>query len=79
MRKLIIFIAVTLIFIIGAFPACSSKTDSEEEKGRIEKMTEETGKKIVDKIQSPIDQARNVQGLEDKRLGGVEDQLKEME
>jgi hypothetical protein len=60
-------VIVSLIFI---FPiGCSKNNDQQtEEKGRIEKMTDEAAETIEKKIQTPLDKARATQNLGNERV-----------
>ena len=51
--------------------------DDEKEKGAIEKMTEKTAQDIVNKIQTPIDRAKNAKEIEEDRAKKMDEMLKE--
>ena len=61
--------AFVLSFTI-AFTGCSKQEEEQavEEKGSIEKMTDEAADKAVKKIRTPINKARDTSNLGDERL-----------
>jgi hypothetical protein len=52
--------------------SCSNGNNSEEEKGKIETMTEEIGQEAVRMIKTPIDKAQAVADQEEKRAREME-------
>lgn len=68
-HKFFILPAVILLFFM-AFAGCSKQDDEQavEEKGRIEKMTDEAADQAVKKIRTPIEKARDTGNLGDQRM-----------
>ena len=64
------FLGAALFSFLLVLPAGCSKNDEQqvEEKGRIEKMTDQAAETAVKKIRTPMDKARATQNLGDKRL-----------
>ena len=63
------FGAVSVIFLLVLPAGCSKNEDHEaEEKGSIEKMTDQAAETAVKKIRTPKDKARATQSLGDDRL-----------
>jgi hypothetical protein len=60
-------IVVVLLLSIGLAVSVFSCSGDKEEKGRIEKMTEETGRELADKITAPIDKAKAVKVQQEDR------------
>jgi hypothetical protein len=77
MKKMLWYVVMVLLLYSAAFLACSKDKEAESEKGTIEKMTDETAKKIVDKIQAPIKGAHSVKDQQENRSKEVEKALKE--
>jgi hypothetical protein len=63
-------LAAVLLSISIAFTGCSKQEDEQvvEEKGAIDKMTDEAADKAVKKIRTPINKARGTSNLGDQRL-----------
>ena len=77
MKKMLFYCIIALFFGSTTLFACSNNQEAESEKGRIEKMTEKTGKEIADKIQTPIEKARSVKNQQDDRSSAMEETLPE--
>ena len=62
--------AAVVLSVSIAFTGCSKQEEEQivEEKGAIEKMTDEAADKAVKKIRTPLDKARGTGNLGDKRL-----------
>ena len=60
-------IIILLFFWSSVFFACSDKQDALSEKSAIEKMTEETGQELADRLSSPIEKARKAAKQEEGR------------
>ena len=78
MNKSRVFFFITiLIFSLSFFIAGCSKQEEQqaEEKGRIEKMTDEAAEKAVSKIRTPKDKARSTRDLGDERLDAIDKAL----
>ena len=73
------FFLYSVIFALLFFQvsACSKDKDDEKEKGAIEKMTEKTAQDIVNKIQTPIDRAKDAKETEEDRAKKMDEMLKE--
>ena len=63
-------LAAVVLSVSIAFTGCSKQEEEQivEEKGSIEKMTDEAADKAVKKIRTPINKARGTSNLGDKRL-----------
>ena len=62
-------LAAAILSLSIALTGCSKQEEQVvEEKGAIEKMTDETADKAVKKIRSPINKARATSNLGDERL-----------
>jgi hypothetical protein len=72
MRKLFMYIfSVSVVFWIG-LSACSRGEDVETEKGKIEKFTDQIADDAVQGIKAPINKARAVQDMADKRVKALD-------
>ena len=61
--------ALTITFLLALSAGCSKNDEQQvEEKGRIEKMTDQAAETAVKKIRTPMDKARATQNLGDDRL-----------
>lgn len=77
MKKIRLCVVMVLLLCSAALLACSKDEIAESEKGTIEKMTDETAKEIVDKIQAPIKGAHSVKKQQEDRSRKIEKTLKE--
>ena len=77
MKKIGITCIIGAVLFSATFSACTSKKDSAENKGPIEKFTDKTAKEIVDKIQAPINKARSEAKKADERMKEMEEASKE--
>jgi len=77
MKRIVTYLAIALFLSCTIFFACSKKEDVESEKGKIEKMTDRTADVIVEKIKTPIERARSVKDMEEKRMRGIDETWKE--
>ena len=77
MKKMLIYPAIALFLLSIIFLACSKGEDVESEKGKIERMTDHTADVIVEKIRTPIEKARSVRDMEEDRMRGIDETLKE--
>ena len=68
MKNLSVWVLICFFMAAGIFPACSGKDDGAEEKGAIEKMTDDAAKKAADKILAPVENARDAKDLGDKHM-----------
>jgi PBP1b-binding outer membrane lipoprotein LpoB len=72
--------AVLVIFLLVLFAGCSKNEDSQvEEKGRIDKMTDQAAETAVKKIRTPKDKARATQSLGDDRLEEMDKALQKQQ
>jgi hypothetical protein len=63
------FLAAVALCLSLVFSGCSKEEEElSEEKGRIDKMTDEAADKAVKKIRTPINKARGTSNLGDQRL-----------
>jgi len=61
--------AVTVSFLLVLTAGCSKNEEQQaEEKGKIEKMTDQAAETAVKKIRTPMDKARATQNLGNERL-----------
>ena len=61
--------AVTVSFMLITSTGCAKNEEQEaEEKGRIEKMTDQAAETAVKKIRTPINKARATQDIGNERL-----------
>ena len=69
-HRIYFWVAAVLLSISIAFTGCSKQEDEQvvEEKGAIDKMTDEAADKAVKKIRTPINKARGTSNLGDERL-----------
>ncbi len=77
MKRVLFFIFPVLFVLSVSFTACSQSEEEQEEKGQIEQMTDEMADEAVDMIQTPLDKARAVKKLGDKRTNSADDLLGE--
>jgi hypothetical protein len=76
MRKLMTYLVMALVVFSIGFFACSKKEEVEpEEKGAIEKMTDEVAHTAVKKIRTPIDQAHSARAIEEERAKAMDEAL----
>jgi len=73
MKKLLFSVIIVFFLWGGIFLACSDNKDVTSEKGAIEKMTEEAGKKMADTLSAPIEKARKAAEKEKEKLKGMVD------
>ena len=74
MRTVMISAAFLLVVFSLTFFSCSKK---EGEKGEIEQMTDDAAEVIVDRIRTPMNQAREVKDLEMERARAIDKTLKD--
>ena len=77
MKKILIYSTIALALFCIPFSACSKGEDDEKEKRAIEKMTEQAAEDIVNRIQTPIDKARDAKEREEERARKIDDMAKE--
>jgi hypothetical protein len=71
-----LLVPALLSFILVFSLGCSKSNEQPtEEKGKIEKMTDQAAEKIEKKIQTPLDKARATQDLGDERLNEMDKAL----
>ena len=70
-------LAAAVLSVSITFTGCSKQEEEQvvEEKGSIEKMTDEAADKAVKKIRTPIDKARGTSNLGDDRLDEMDKAL----
>jgi len=69
-RLFMCFVPVLFVFGMG-FCACSQAPEEEPEKGKIEKITDQVAADAVEGIKAPINKARAVKDMSDKRVQGL--------
>ncbi len=77
MTKMLLYSVMVLFLGSVTIIACSDNKETESEKGTIEKMTDKTAKKMVNKIRTPIDKARSVKNQQEDRLNEIDETVKE--
>jgi hypothetical protein len=71
------YLSVALVVFSIGLAACSKKEEREPEKGRIKKMTDEVAHTAVQKIRTPMDQARSAKAKEEDRARAMDEALKD--
>ena len=72
MKKLfMVTFSVLAVFCMG-FCACSKGEDAEPEKGKIERITDQVAADAVQGIKAPINKARAVQDMANKRVRALD-------
>ena len=79
MKRLLICFATALVILCISFSGCSKDEGVEREQGKIEKLTDHAADIAVGKIRTPIDQARSVKDVEESRMMGLDETLKNSE
>ena len=81
MKKVMTYSVLALLFVSVALLTCSNnkeaESESESEKGTIEKMTDRAAKEMVNRIRTPINKARSVKDRQEDRLNDMDESLKE--
>ena len=71
-------LAATVLSVSVTFTGCSNQGEQQaEEKGSIEKMTDDAAEKAVRKIRTPKDKARATRDLGDDRLDAMDKAVQE--
>ena len=80
-RILYHFLAAVTVSLLLVLPAGCSKNEEQqaEEKGRIDKMTDQAAEAAVKKIRTPMDKARATQNLGDERLEEMDKALQKQQ
>ncbi|UCG81719.1 MAG: hypothetical protein JSV60_05440 [Desulfobacterales bacterium] len=77
MKRVVIYLAIAFVGFCMNVSACSKKEEVEPEKGKIDKMTDQAADAIVQKIRTPMNQARSAKQLEDERTKALDEALEE--
>ncbi len=72
MKDISAWVLIALLMTTSLFFACSDKDNGVKEKNVVEKISDDAAKKISDKILEPVENARDVKVMEDKRLQELE-------
>ena len=72
MQKLSVYIFSALVVFWIGFSACSKGEEVETEKGKIETFTDQIADDAVQGIKAPINKARAVQAMSDKRVNALD-------
>ncbi len=72
MKKLSMYIFSGLVVFWIGFSACSRGEDVETDKGKIEKFTDQVADDAVQGIKAPLNKARAVQDMADKRVQALD-------
>lgn len=76
-KRLVVAALFGLVLLCLGFSACSKKEEAQQEKGSIEKMTDETANAIVTRIRKPMNQARAVKEIQQDRVKAMDEALEE--
>ena len=68
MKNLSVWVLIVLFLGTGFFSACSDNNGGEKEKNIVERMSDDTAKKVADKILEPLESARDAKDLGDKHM-----------
>jgi hypothetical protein len=71
-RKLWIFVAMTLFTCSLALSACSQSKDKEPETAKSDPVAEQAAKVIRDELRAPINKAQKTQELGDERTEAID-------
>lgn len=77
MKRLMTYLSIVSVVFCITFSACTKKEEVEPEKGKIDKMTDEAADAIVQKIRTPINQARSAKDTGEERLKAFDEELKD--
>jgi hypothetical protein len=81
MKLIIHFLGVAALGLVLIVSSGCTKNDEQqaddEEKGRIEQMTDQAAEKMEKKIQTPLDKARSTKDLGDDRLETMDKALQQ--
>ena len=78
MKRKFIYLIIGVSFFCILFSGCSGKEeDVKKEKGAIEKMTDQAAEAALDKINDPLNKARSVQEMHDKKADQVDEVMEE--
>ena len=72
MKKILIH-TLALVILSSGFYACSKSGDAEKGKGVVEKASDKVAEEMVNKIQTPLDRARDAKETQEKRAGAIDD------
>jgi len=72
MKKILFYSGTALLFAAAALSGCSDGKDAASEKGAIQQMTDKAAKKAVDRIRSPMDNAKSAADQQQDRLKTME-------
>ena len=76
MKQLLRYCSILIVIFSLFLPSCTGDK-KEEKKGTINEMTDNAAKAAVEKINKPIDKAKDVKKMEDKRLEEMNRQLED--
>jgi hypothetical protein len=79
MNKISVCLMVLLVTAGGLFFSCSDNASEKQEKGAIEKMSDETAKKVSDKMLAPVEEAKEVKRMGENRLQDLQDMTQKEE
>lgn len=77
MKNLSVGLIILLFAASGFVFSCSDNNAAKTEKGAIEKMNDETAKKISDKMLEPVEHAKEVTQAEKNRLQDLQDKVQQ--
>jgi hypothetical protein len=75
MKNLLLCIVAALFIFSPLLLSCTKSEDVETEKGAIDRMTEEAGKEMADRITVPLQKAKNAKELVDENYRDMEENL----
>jgi hypothetical protein len=73
MKKVSVCLMVLLLAASGFMFSCSDNNSGKPEKSAIEKMSDETAKKVSDKMLGPVEDAKKAKGMEESRTQDLQD------
>lgn len=73
MKKISMLLMVLLFAASGFFFSCSDNASEKQEKGAVEKMSDETAKKVSDKVLAPVEEAKEAKSMGENRLQELQD------
>lgn len=72
MKNSFMYLVVLLSVLCIGLSACAKGKEAESEKGKIEKTTDQIAEDAVRGIKGPINKARTVQDMAEKRVKGLD-------
>ena len=76
MKSMFLYPVMVLLICSTMFLACSDNKETESEKGTIETVSDKAANEAIRRIRTPIEKARSVNKLPEKRLNDMDEALK---